>query len=371
MKRINYLAIAMLGMMSGSVLAATGNSLTVLTDSELSAETGQALFNMSYIGPGGSNPNVDTGFYKLGMEAQLDLNANIKKLQLGCGGVKGAGCDIDLDNVSFTGIVPTRNMANGADAGPTSDFTLINPFYEIAIKNPTSAATRELVGFKIGADSIWGMLSIGSPPTDVSDPNVAANHTGINRISGHMPTIINNGIVPTTICSAIFGGANDPTGCAIGGGITSTDSTIDYDPAKPNENRFDLIMQRSSQVKLNGIKVKSLLDLTINANLDQDLRFIHNITAGSDPNGNRKYDPGESVDNFGISVQGQDVMWNTNGKWLNAQKGWWMELPESKIENFTTRRVYTTLGAIFGLNLKDLNQNQFPVDNCYGGLTFC
>ena len=371
MKRMNYLAIAMLGMMSGSVLAATGNSLTVLTDSELSAETGQALFNMSYIGPGGSNPNLDTGFYKLGMEAQLDLNANIKKLQLGCGGVKGAGCDIDLDNVSFTGIVPTRNMENGADAGPASDFTLINPFYEIAIKNPTSAATRELVGFKIGADSIWGMLSIGSPPTDGRDANVAANHTGINSISGHMPTIINNGIVPTTICSAIFGGANDPTGCAIGGGITSTDSTIDYDPAKPNENRFDLIMQRSSQVKLNGIKVKSLLDLTINANLDQDLRFIHNITAGSDPNGNRKYDPGESVDNFGISVQGQDVMWNTNGKWLNAQKGWWMELPESKIENFTTRRVYTTLGAIFGLDLKDLNQNQFPVDNCYGGLTFC
>ncbi len=370
MKRMNYLAIAMLGMMSGSVLAATGNSLTVLTDSELSAETGQALFNMSYIGPGGSNPNLDTGFYKLGMEAQLDLNANIKKLQLGCGGVKGAGCDIDLDNVSFTGIVPTLNMKGGADAGPTSDFTLINPFYEIAIKNPTSAATRELVGFKIGADSIWGMLSIGGPPTNGSDPNVADNHTGINRISGHMPTIINNGIVPTTICSYAPTTQNDCTGF-LNFAVTSTNSTIDYDPAKPNENRFDLILQRASQVDLNGIKVKSLLGLTINANLDQDLRFIHNITAGSDPNGNKKYDPGESVNNFGISVQGQDVMWNTNGKWLNAQKGWWMELPESKIENFTTRRVYTTLGAIFGLDLKDLNQNQFPVDNCYGGLTFC
>ena len=370
MKRINYLAIAMLGMMSGSVLAATGNSLTVLTDSELSAETGQALFNMSYIGPGGSNPNVDTGFYKLGMEAQLDLNANIKKLQLGCGGVKGAGCDIDLDNVSFTGIVPTGNMTDGTDAGPTSDFTLINPFYEIAIKNPTSAATRELVGFKIGADSIWGMLSIGSPPTNGSDPNVAANHTGINSISGHMPTIINNGIVPTTICSILTGGANDPVGCN-GLTLSTTNSTINVNDPNTGDNRFDLIMQRSSRVELNGIKVKSLLDLTINANLDQDLRFIHNITAGSDPNGNKKYDPGESVNNFGISVQGQDVMWNTNGKWLNAQKGWWMELPESKIENFTTRRVYTTLGAIFGLDLKDLNQNQFPVDNCYGGLTFC
>ena len=368
MKRMNYLAIAMLGMMSGSVLAATGNSLKVLTDSELSAETGQALFNMSYIGPGGTNPNVDTGFYKLGMEAQLDLNANIKKLQLGCGGVKGAGCDIDLDNVSFTGIVPTGNMENGADAGPASDFTLINPFYEIAIKNPTSAATRELVGFKIGADSIWGMLSIGSPPTDGRDANVAANHTGINSISGHMPTIITGGIVPTHICTFA---ANDPTGCGFGGEFTSTNSTITVDTPNAGDNRFDLMMQRASQVDLNGIKVKSLLGLTINANLDQDLRFIHNITAGSDPDGNRKYDPGESVDNFGISVQGQDVMWNTNGKWLNAQKGWWMELPESRVENFKTRDVYATLGAVFGLTLKDLNQNQFPVDNCYGGLTFC
>lgn len=368
MKRINYLAIAMLGMMSGSVLAATGNSLKVLTDSELSAETGQALFNMSYIGPGGTNPNVDTGFYKLGMEAQLDLNANIKKLQLGCGGVKGAGCDIDLDNVSFTGIVPTGNMAGGTDAGPASDFTLINPFYEIAIKNPTSAATRELVGFKIGADSIWGMLSIGGPPTDGSDPNVAANHTGINSISGHMPTIITGGIVPTHICTFA---ANDPTGCGFGGEFTSTNSTITVDTPNAGDNRFDLMMQRASRVLLNGIKVKSLLNLTINSDLDQSLKFIHNITAGSDPNGNRKYDSGESVDNFGISVQGQDVMWNTNGKWLNAQKGWWMELPESRVENFKTRDVYATLGAVFGLTLKDLNQNQFPVDNCYGGLTFC
>lgn len=363
MKGLNYLALIVLVTMGNSTFAMQ-EGLTALTDTELSAETGQALFNMSYIAPGGSNPSADVGFYKLGMEAQLDLNANIKKFQLGCGGFKGPGCDIDIDNLSFTGIV----NPNTPDAGPASDFTLINPFYELAIKNPTSAATREVVGFRIGADSVWGMLSIGGPPTNGSDANNPDNHTGINSISGHLPTIINNGIVPTTVCTFA---ANDPTGCGFGGSVASTNSTINVDEPNMGDNRFDLTLQRASRVALNGIQVKSLLNLTITSNLDQSLKFIHNITAGTDTNNNGKYDPGESAPNFGISVQGQDVRWNTNGQWLNAQKGWWMELPESKIENFTTRRVYTTLGAVFGLDLKDLNQNQVPVDNCYGSLTFC
>ena len=363
MKGLNCLAFTVLAVM-GSHVFAMEQGLTALTDTELSAETGQALFNMSYIAPGGTNPNAGVGFYKLGMEAQLDLNANIKKFQLGCGGVKGPGCDIDIDNLSFTGIV----NPNTPDAGPASDFTLINPFYELAIKNPTSAATREVVGFRIGADSVWGMLSIGGPPTNGSDANNPDNHTGINSISGHLPTIINNGIVPTTICTLA---ANDPTGCGFGGEFTSTNSTINVDDPNTGDNRFDLTLQRASRVALNGIKVKSLLNLTITSNLDQSLKFIHNMTFGTDTNNNGKYDLGESSPNFGISVQGQDVRWNTNGQWLNAQKGWWMEMPEGKIENFTTRRVYTTLGAVFGLDLKDLNQNQVPVDNCYGNLTFC
>lgn len=364
MKGMSYLAIALLSIMGAHAIAGTG--LTALNDNELSAESGQALFNMSYIAPTATgNTNTNVGFYKVGMEAQLDLNANIKKFQLGCGGFKGVGCDVDIDDMSFTGIVPTSGKPGGNDAGPASDFTLINPFYEIAIKDPDRAATREVVGFKIGADSVWGMLSIGNPG---SDPNNVSSHTGINTISGHLPTVIDKGIVPTTIC--LFAVNASGTGCS-GGKLLDTNSTIDYNDPKPGDNRFDLTLQRASRVALNGIKVKSLLNLTINSNLDQSLKFIHNITAGSDPNGNGKYDAGESVKNFGISVQGQDLKWNTNGQWLIAQKGWWMELPESKIEDFTTRRVYATLGAIAGLNLKDLNQNQTPVDNCYGSLTFC
>ena len=366
MKRMNCLVVAMLVALSGNVFATTGEGLKVLTDSEMSAETGQALFNLSYIAPGGTNPNAGVGFYKLGMEAQLDINANIKKLQLGCGGFKGPGCDIDLDNVSFTGIVPTSNKPGGTDAGPASDFVLNNPFYEFAIKNPTNAATREVVGFRIGADSVWGTLSIGDPGPN---PNQVSSHTGVNSLTGHLPTVLDNAIVPTTVCISAVNASG--TGCS-GGQLTSTNSTIDVDQPNGGDNRFDLMLNRASRVTLNGIKVKSLLGLTINSNLDQSLKFIHNITSGVDANNNGVYDAGDTAaKNFGISVQGQDVSWNTNGQWLNAQKGWWMELPESKVGDFTTRRVYATLGAVFGLNLKDLNQNQAPVDNCYGALKFC
>ena len=366
MKGLNYLALIVLVTMGNSTFAMQ-EGLTALTDTELSAETGQALFNMSYIAPGGSNPSADVGFYKLGMEAQLDLNANIKKFQLGCGGFKGPGCDIDIDNLSFTGIV----NPNTPDAGPASDFTLINPFYELAIKNPTSAATREVVGFRIGADSVWGMLSIGDPG---SDPDSVSSHTGINSITGHLPTYIDNGNIPVKLC--IWGANATNTACTAGNGIDLGNATIKRNTPNQGDNFFDLTLNRASRAYLEGLRVQTQLlgfNVDLTSNLDESLKFIHNMTLGTDVNGNGKYDPGMDTvsKNFGISVQGQDVRWNSNGQWLNAQKGWWMELPEGKIGDFTTRTVYAGLNALTGLTLSDLNQNQYPVDNCYGNLTFC
>ena len=370
MKGLSYLALIVLATMGGHAFAMQEEGLIPLTDTELSAETGQALFNMSYIAPSASgNPQNDIGFYKVSMEAQLDLNANIRKFQLGCGGFKGVGCDIDIDNVSFTGIVPTREKAGGTDAGPVSDFTLINPFYDIAIKNPTNMATREVVGFRIGADSVWGMLSLGDLG---SDPDSVSSHTGINSITGHLPTYIDNGNIPVKLC--ILGANATNTACTAGNGIDLGNATIKRNTPNQGDNFFDLTLNRASRAYLGGIRVRTQLlgfDVDLTSNLDQSLKFIHNITAGSDPNNNGKYDPGESVKNFGISFQGQDVRWNTNGQWLNAQKGWWMELPEGKIGDFTTRTVYAGLDALTGLTLSDLNQNQYPVDNCFGNLTFC
>lgn len=120
------------------VYAAT---LQPMSDEQMSATTGQALMTLSYLAPndaGNSNPvSSNLGFYKLGMEAEIDINANIKKLQLGCGGVNGAGaCDIDIDYLGLSGVSDTNTGRANSSA------KISNPFIEFAIKNPNSAATR-------------------------------------------------------------------------------------------------------------------------------------------------------------------------------------------------------------------------------------
>ena len=90
-------------------------AMSTLSDEELSDTQGQALFNLSYLSPGDTS-NYETtnniGFYRLGVEAEIAANLNIKKLQLGCGGINGAGkCDIDIDNLSLSGNPPTHFLS--------------------------------------------------------------------------------------------------------------------------------------------------------------------------------------------------------------------------------------------------------------------
>src|SRR5690606_41727695 len=44
-----------------------------------------------------------------------------------------------------------------------------NPFVEFAIKNGGSASTREVVGFRLGADKIVGLLTMGTD--NIENPN--------------------------------------------------------------------------------------------------------------------------------------------------------------------------------------------------------
>ena len=138
------------------------NALISLDDQELAKETGQALFTLSYIAPN-DNANLmkgkniggtsvgSFGFYKLGMEAEIDINTNIRKLQLGCGGQNGPGaCDIEINNLSLSGLPTSYDAVTGApiyDAAtprPSTSAKIINPFIEFAIKNPETASTREI-----------------------------------------------------------------------------------------------------------------------------------------------------------------------------------------------------------------------------------
>ena len=198
MRRFKSLHLAMLTLGSLCLNSAyASDTLHSLSDSEMSATTGQALMSLSYISPkdtanleairsggAGNDPNNGgIGFYRLGLEAELELNANIRRLQLGCGGVNNSirndVCDIDVENLSLSGLTTNSDgspMTREQRASSSAKIT--NPFIEFAIKNPGKASTREVVGLRLSAEKLQGLLTAGTENS--STPN------GINSISGFM-----------------------------------------------------------------------------------------------------------------------------------------------------------------------------------------
>jgi len=187
-----------------SILLATAitpvmaKSLQSLSDQELSDVSGQALLTLQYLqGTTQTDQKGDTynqsniGFYKLGLEAVMELNANINKLALGCGGVnnsvRASSCDIDIDNISLSGLPANANYTSDERAATSAKIT--NPFLQFAIKNPSSAATREVVGFRVSAEKISGLMTLGTENS--ATPN------GINTFSGYMKTKTASGTAVT------------------------------------------------------------------------------------------------------------------------------------------------------------------------------
>ena len=189
-----------------------------LDDAEMSNEVGQALLSMAYTAPSGSGTGATTSdyaYYKLGLEAKMELNLNIRNLQLGCGGRNGPGnCDIDIENLSLSGPANGKNTSvTPADNGvptwsvgrPNTSAVLTNPFVEFAIKNPNTAATREIVGFRLSAEDILGHMSAGTL-NDI-DGNGLSTGGGIKSFSGYIKV----GQTPVTASTqpAIFGTRED------------------------------------------------------------------------------------------------------------------------------------------------------------------
>ncbi|QER40360.1 hypothetical protein F2A31_11870 [Acinetobacter suaedae] len=165
---------------------ASNDSLVEMTDTELSSIQGQALLSLGFTAPNASNPLQNFGYYKLGLEAKMELNANIRALQLGCGGRNGPdGCDIDMENVSLSG-PPDGKLADGtptwSKGRANTSAVITNPFIEFAIKNPNSASTREIAGFRLSAEEILGYLTAGTR-NDI-DGNGLSTGGGINTFSG-------------------------------------------------------------------------------------------------------------------------------------------------------------------------------------------
>lgn len=183
-----------------SAVYAQSTTLKSMSDEQLSETTGQALMSLTYVAPTDSanmeakrsGGDKSIGFYKLGLEAELELNANIKKLQLGCGGVNGAGnCDIDIDNLGLSGLgnSATSNTDSTSDraARVGSSAVLTNPFIQFAIKNPGSASTRQVVGINLSSEKAVGLLTFGTENSGTKN--------GINSLSGYMKVAATRGLL--------------------------------------------------------------------------------------------------------------------------------------------------------------------------------
>lgn len=434
MKKKNYLAIAMLAAISGSSFADSVHGLTALTDTELSAETGQALFNLTYTAPTDTvnlertrlGGDTTMGFYKLGMEADLELNINARKLQLGCGGVNGAGgCDIDIDYVSLSGVGTTP------EARASSSAKLVNPFIELAISNPGSAALRQFKGLRLSSEAAYGLISFGLEN--------GTEKSGINSLSGYMEVAATTGsslLNPVSNLTyqdtnkKMTGRVKDTFGIPLS--FESDNYSLNLTPASPASLTLAqqaITGKRISSANLqaravvNNIQLSgrmvavaaglnldkgitgTLNNLVVGINIDQSLAMVHKADLNGSP--------------ASLSLQSQGIQWP--GTKSVAQPGWWLELSNpiniGKIDtsssvdialstivqsldkvnaylyepgvqcgflwlsciggsNIDTGPINLTTPANNGvhatMNLRDLvlaEQNFAP--NCYGGLKFC
>ncbi|MBP2546673.1 hypothetical protein [Acinetobacter guillouiae] len=358
-----YLSVVLLVLSGLGVNNAHASTLQRLTDEQLSETTGQALMSLSYTSPtdasnleskrDGSAKNI--GFYKLGLEADLELNANIKKLQLGCGGVnnsvRSGVCDIDIDNISLSGLGNSASSNTDSDSDRAarvgSSAVLTNPFIQFAIKNPDSASTREVVGINLSSEKAMGLITFGNENSDTKN--------GINSLSGFMQIAKAGGYASvnsmTGVCyDTSASGCNIGTGVDIVGKATGTlccdigigSKKYNLNISVPNSGVLSLPVQpitgkRISSASLygtatiDGIKLSgtinprltglgnlelgnknligTLNNLVVNVTIDEDLGYFHKASLNGTP--------------VSLSLQSQDLQW-TGGVSV-AQKGWWLE----------------------------------------------
>lgn len=413
------------------------HAMIALDDESLSKVDGQALLSMEYTqgynsvdDSGQAIDQSSVGFYKLGLEAEMELNANIKKLQLGCGGVNGSkGCDIDIDHISLSGLPRDSNYTSDQRAATSALIT--NPFVEFAVKNPNSAATREVLGFRLSAEKIAGLMTMGTENSN--DPN------GLKSFSGYMKTKASSGVATTAERVMDYAA----TGQYIEGAVKGTlfgaevNSPLHY---KANKYSFNLKStsapftipatvitgNRMTSVELKGTGTVDRLDFSgpleaqialagLNINLNKNVTgYLTGLQTDITVKQNLGLIHALYLNNpASLSLQAQQILWP--GAAVAANKGWWLAMedevdlgsitPTDKVA-ITNEVLKQTIAGInhdlstnvrncgdliFGcvagsdLDVKEIKNPSlinFPLNNlklsgqefrsnCFGGLKFC
>ncbi len=411
--------------------------MSPLDDEQMRAVTGQGLIVSDKIsGSALANPNdysTPFEFYRIGLDGELQLNLNVSKLQLGCGGINDhlsghAGCDIDIDYLSLMG-------RNGTDIGdPGSPFKLDRPYIEFAVKNDDSTTLREIAGIKIGAQSADGALSAGRRYFSnnainqentafattcntgaVTGAGVVGCHSGINSVSGFLGSELSLTMDIKARIALLFG--LEATGCT---GRTS----VGHDDCGNNINdalfvdiagtRMQTLGLTAAELKINNIEtdvlgigcpwnplacgVDAIANSILNevfASLNTDLRNVHKLTFEDtsdfflsfqrEPIAYPRYSkltptaelpPGA----FDICATGNATPRCSSGYAVPANTGWWLNAPSVKLldvynpnadlGNRGIDEAIALLGAP-GLLLEHPEFDLAPKQNCYGSTLFC
>ena len=324
-------------------------------------------------------------------------------------------------------------MSDTKEGRAGSSAKLTNPFLEFAVKNPTSASTREVVGLRLSAEKVLGLLTLG-------DEN-SAKPNGINSLSGYLKIDPSTGIGQTAARNMTY----QDTGKVIKANIDARlcfvlCTTI---PLGVESKNYNLALESSNaNIFLNGTTVNgtrmnsaqlsgyadinrinfagdleaslnitgglfkiekpveggNITGLKANITVNQNLGLIHKIPLNNP---------------FSLSMQNQETWWP--GAEVPSKVGWWMAFEDSinigdvtpsekiQITNGVLQQVidpisgYLTkspikcqglIGCVGGtpltignihlpntsvnFPLKDLQlKNQTFAPNCYGNLRFC
>ncbi|MZR63072.1 hypothetical protein [Alcanivorax sp. DP30] len=406
------------------------SSMKALEESEMRAISGQGLILNDHISgtelAGSNEYSSPFDFYRMGLNGRLELNMNISKLQLGCGGINDhltgfAGCDIDIDYASLMG-------RNGTNLGaPGSLFTLLRPYIEVAVKNDGTPTLREVAGIKIGAASADGAMSAGRryttnttnqeniayEPTCIPGraTNAAGCHSGINTVSGFLGSELSLTMdIRTRLVSLITVTA---TGC--------TGRTHDNGRDACGENLSDALFQdlagtrmqtlglQAAELKTNRLEIfggscgifnpiaciaATVMD-TVFASMNTDLRNVHKMTFEDTPDfflsfqrepiaypRYSKVTPNSELtgSEFDICNTGYATPRCNSAYSVPANTGWWLNAPNVKLldvynpnadlGNRGVDEAIALLGAP-GLLLTDPEFNLTPAQNCHGSTRFC
>ena len=331
------------------LMSSNAMSMIEMADTQLSEVTGQALLQMDKQAGTGVSSNVV--FYKAGLDAEVEINMNIEKLQLGCtaASVNGQFCDIDIDKFSLSG----KTWTNGR---PDSAAILTRPFFEFAIKNDQSKTLREVVGIRLSAENANGMLTFGDQTAAMTP---AQSKNGINSLSGYMSLGSATGTAvteerPMSYSNTTYGGKNyTGLGQAMTGnlrltvlgitdvvGISSTDYNLILQStnAYVTTNPTVVSGKRLTSVQLDGTatidpvnfagpmaaNVNNVFNTGLNLNLDKDVDgVLTGLGANVDINESLAFIHKIETDNpFSLSMQMQDVLWPDAA--VASQKGWWL-----------------------------------------------